>query len=238
MRRLAEEVTASVADLGRRITHVPSRCVPRRSSPAREAASSPNRRTMPPSWRTRRSRCSRGSKVAVRSDSRRPRRAGGPSMRTLHLLRHAKSSWDDATIRDHDRPLAPRGARAARKIAEYLASASVHPALILCSSARRTVETLEALRPAISETAAVSIEPELYGADASEILELLRTVDPQIREVLVIATTRVSRISRSIWPATRMTSWWMRCERSSLPGRWRRSTCRSPGPPSVPATRT
>ena len=108
-------------------------------------------------------------------------------MRTLHLLRHAKSSWDDATIGDHDRPLAPRGARAARKIAEYLASASVHPALVLCSSARRTVETLEALRPAISETAAVSIEPELYGADASEILELLRAVDPQVREVLVIA---------------------------------------------------
>jgi phosphohistidine phosphatase len=105
---------------------------------------------------------------------------------TLHLLRHAKSSWDDATIGDHDRPLAPRGARAARQIADHLSSASVHPALVLCSSARRTVETLDALRSVISETAVVSIEPELYGADASEILELLRTVDPQIREVLVI----------------------------------------------------
>jgi len=62
----------------------------------------------------------------------------------------------------------------------------VHPALVLCSSARRTVETLEALRTAIDETAAVSIESQLYGADAAEILELLRTVDPQIREVLVI----------------------------------------------------
>jgi phosphohistidine phosphatase len=107
-------------------------------------------------------------------------------MRTLHLLRHAKSSWDDPTVRDHDRPLAPRGARAARKIADYLASASVDPALVLCSSARRTVETLEELRPAISKTATVSIDPELYGADATEILELLRSVDPQIREVLVI----------------------------------------------------
>ena len=107
-------------------------------------------------------------------------------MRTLHLLRHAKSSWNDATVPDHDRPLAPRGARAARKIAEYLSSASAHPALVLCSSARRTVETLEALRPAIDETAEVSLEPQLYGADASEILELLRTVAPQIREVLVI----------------------------------------------------
>jgi phosphohistidine phosphatase len=108
-------------------------------------------------------------------------------VRTLHLLRHAKSSWDDATIRDHDRPLAPRGARAARDMADYLVSASVQPALVLCSSARRTVETLEALRPAISESAAVSIESGLYGADASEIRERLRTVDSQIREVLVIA---------------------------------------------------
>ena len=119
----------------------------------------------------------------------RHRGAGAGSMakvNTLHLLRHAKSSWDDATVLDHDRPLAPRGARAARLIADYLSSAGVDPALVLCSPARRTVETLDALRPVISETAAVSIEPELYGADASEILEMLRTVDPQIGEVLVI----------------------------------------------------
>jgi len=49
------------------------------------------------------------------------------------------------------------------------------------------VETLEALRPALRDTAEVSIEPELYGADASEILERLRTVDPQVPQILVIA---------------------------------------------------
>ena len=58
---------------------------------------------------------------------------------------------------------------------------------MLCSSARRTLETLEALRPALGDAVEVSIEPELYGADASEILQRLRTVDPQISEVLVIA---------------------------------------------------
>ena len=108
-------------------------------------------------------------------------------MKALHLLRHAKSSWDDATIPDHDRPLAQRGARAARRIAAYLPSGGVRPALVLCSSARRAVETLEALRPALRDTAEVSIEPELYGADASEILERLRTVDPQVPQILVIA---------------------------------------------------
>jgi phosphohistidine phosphatase len=65
-------------------------------------------------------------------------------------------------------------------------SASVRPTLVLCSSARRTIETLDALRPAIGETAQVSIAPELYGADASEILEVLRAVDAQIAGVLVI----------------------------------------------------
>ena len=108
-------------------------------------------------------------------------------VRTLHLMRHAKSSWDDTTIPDHDRPLAPRGARAARRIAAHLPSAGIRPALVLCSSARRTLQTLEALRPAFGETAEVSIESELYGADASEILERLRTIDPEIPEVLVIA---------------------------------------------------
>ena len=108
-------------------------------------------------------------------------------VRTLHLLRHAKSSWDDASIPDHDRPLAPRGARAARRIGDHLSSANIRPELVLCSSARRTLETLEALRPALGETAEVSIEPELYGADAWEILERLRIVDARLAEVLVIA---------------------------------------------------
>jgi phosphohistidine phosphatase len=108
-------------------------------------------------------------------------------VRTLYLLRHAKSSWDDASIPDHDRPLAPRGARAARRIADHLSSAGIRPALVLCSSARRTLETLEALQPALGETAEVSIEPELYGADAWEILERLRTVDARLSRVLVIA---------------------------------------------------
>ena len=65
-------------------------------------------------------------------------------------------------------------------------SAAVNPALVLCSSARRTLETLEALRPALGEAVEVSIEPGLYGADSSEILERVRAVDAQVPEILVI----------------------------------------------------
>ena len=61
-------------------------------------------------------------------------------MKQLLLLRHAKSSWDDSELVDHDRPLAPRGRRAVRLIAEHLGREGVTLALVLCSSARRTLE--------------------------------------------------------------------------------------------------
>ena len=53
-------------------------------------------------------------------------------MRTLHLLRHAKSSWDDLGIRDHDRPLSGRGERAAAAMAAYFRQVGVTPDLVLC----------------------------------------------------------------------------------------------------------
>jgi phosphohistidine phosphatase len=107
-------------------------------------------------------------------------------VRTLLLLRHAKSSWSDAALADHDRPLAPRGERAARVIASHFRSEQIRPALVLCSSARRTRDTLAALQPVLGPSAEVRIEDRLYGAGAAGILALLRTVDPAIPSVMVI----------------------------------------------------
>jgi phosphohistidine phosphatase len=106
-------------------------------------------------------------------------------MRTLFLLRHAKSSWADA-MPDHDRPLAPRGSRAARLMAAHLESEGIRPALVLCSPARRTRETLDALRKVLGEHSTVRVEPDLYGADAEEILEHLRGLDSAIDSAMVI----------------------------------------------------
>jgi phosphohistidine phosphatase len=106
--------------------------------------------------------------------------------RTLLLLRHAKSSWSDSAISDHDRPLAPRGQRAAGLIAAHLRTEEIRPALVLCSSARRTRDTLAALRPALDETTDVRIEERLYGAGVTAIVALLRTVDPAVPSVMVI----------------------------------------------------
>lgn len=100
----------------------------------------------------------------------------------LFLLRHAKSSWDDPTLADYDRPLAPRGRKAAKVMAEHLHREKIKPALVLCSSARRSRETLDRVSPGGD----VFIEPELYGATDDELLDRLRRVPPAVDSVMLI----------------------------------------------------
>lgn len=100
----------------------------------------------------------------------------------LFLLRHAKSSWENEDLADHDRPLAGRGRKAAKRIGKHLRSEGIHPALVLCSSARRARETLERVGP----DGEVRIESELYGASASELLERLRRVPDATESVMLI----------------------------------------------------
>jgi phosphohistidine phosphatase len=107
-------------------------------------------------------------------------------VRTLLLLRHAKSSWTDSALADHDRPLASRGERAAALMAAHLRAEAIRPALVLCSSARRTRDTLAAVRASFDASTEIRIEDRLYGAGATEILSLLRAVDPALPSVMVI----------------------------------------------------
>jgi phosphohistidine phosphatase len=107
-------------------------------------------------------------------------------MHALHLLRHAKSSWADQTLPDHDRPLAPRGLRDAKRIADHLRRLGIAPDLTLCSTARRTRETLALIRPALGDTASVRLESELYGATAETLLERVRAVPEDVASVMLI----------------------------------------------------
>lgn len=104
----------------------------------------------------------------------------------LFLLRHAKSSWDDPALADHERPLAPRGRRAAKVLAEHLRRESVDPGLVLCSSARRAQETLEGIAPALGKRVAVQIESGLYAASEQRLLERLQALDEDLESVLLI----------------------------------------------------
>lgn len=106
-------------------------------------------------------------------------------MKRLYLLRHAKSSWKDPGLADHDRPLAGRGRRAAKAVARHLREQGIDPELVLCSPARRARETLERIEPALGR-GAVRVERELYGAGADALLEHLRGVPDAVGSVLVI----------------------------------------------------
>jgi phosphohistidine phosphatase len=106
--------------------------------------------------------------------------------KTLYLLRHLKSSWDEPGLADHERPLAPRGRRAGKKLARHLRKARVAPELVLCSPSVRTRETLETIRSALGEPD-VRFPPELYAASEETLLRALRSVEWKRSSVLVIA---------------------------------------------------
>jgi phosphohistidine phosphatase len=102
--------------------------------------------------------------------------------RKLFLLRHAKSSWDEPGLADHDRPLAPRGRKAATRMGEHVRGEQIRVALVLCSSARRARDTLDLVAP----PGEVRIERELYGATAIELLERLRRVPDDVDAVMLV----------------------------------------------------
>lgn len=101
--------------------------------------------------------------------------------RQLYVLRHAKSSWDDSSLSDHQRPLAARGRRDVALIHEYVTAHQIAPQVIWCSSALRTQQTLNAVYPD-----AVSSKDWLYLANAEKIIERLRKLDPEVTSVMVI----------------------------------------------------
>jgi phosphohistidine phosphatase len=102
------------------------------------------------------------------------------------LLRHAKSSWDAPQMSDHDRPLARRGNRALADLRRYIREAGVAPDLVLCSTARRAVETWEGIAPGCPPGTVVEFASELYGATAGELLRRLQQVPEAVGCVLVV----------------------------------------------------
>jgi phosphohistidine phosphatase len=104
----------------------------------------------------------------------------------IYLLRHAKSSWDDPGLADHERPLAKRGRKATKLLREYIRDVAIRPDLILCSSAARATETLEGIRKGFGDDARVEIEPGLYGAGSAELRARLQAVPEDVGAVMLI----------------------------------------------------
>jgi phosphohistidine phosphatase len=107
-------------------------------------------------------------------------------MKLIYLLRHAKSAWDDPEQADRDRPLAPRGRRAAKSIAQHLKTRDVAVDVVLCSPALRTRQTLELVAPALGGTPDVLVEEELYGAGPDDLMRRLRRLPDAAGSVLLV----------------------------------------------------
>lgn len=86
-------------------------------------------------------------------------------MKKLFLLRHSKSSWDDPSLDDFDRPLNKRGYREADEIANYICKKAYYPDIILCSSAKRTRQTLEPVVKALDYKNEILFLDSIYEAD-------------------------------------------------------------------------
>ena len=108
-------------------------------------------------------------------------------MKTLLLLRHAKSAWSDPRLDDHDRPLNGRGERAAKAMADHIARQGPRPDLILCSTAMRTRQTLAPLVKRLGSPAPpISLENGLYLASEEVLLAHIRAVADGVPTVLLI----------------------------------------------------
>jgi phosphohistidine phosphatase len=107
-------------------------------------------------------------------------------VRTVILLRHGKSSWSDSTVADIDRPLAPRGERASKRIAKYMRRKRLRPELVLCSPSLRTRQTLEAIEPSLGKNCSVELVPQLYAASEPELLERLQALPESVNSVMLI----------------------------------------------------
>lgn len=96
-------------------------------------------------------------------------------MRRLVLMRHAKSSWDDPTLEDHDRPLNKRGIRSAKALGDWLRERTIVVDEALVSSSARTRETFRHLKVECDR----QFPERLYHADPDDMLKLLKSATGQ-----------------------------------------------------------
>jgi phosphohistidine phosphatase len=107
-------------------------------------------------------------------------------MKTLLLLRHAKSSWDHPELHDHDRPLNKRGNKEAPIVGKYLKENDLVPDLILSSTARRARDTARAVLEESGFSGEIDLRQDLYLSDAACYIDILRSLPDDASRVLVV----------------------------------------------------
>ncbi|HUG92316.1 MAG TPA: histidine phosphatase family protein [Planctomycetaceae bacterium] len=107
-------------------------------------------------------------------------------MKTLLLLRHAKSSWKDSALADHDRPLNQRGKRDAPRVGRLLAELGLVPDLIVSSTARRARKTAEKVAEESGYVGAIDAVAALYPGEPQAIARAIRSRPEDAARLLVV----------------------------------------------------
>ncbi len=107
-------------------------------------------------------------------------------MKTLILLRHAKSSWGDAALDDFDRPLNDRGRKAATKLGKYIASQQTPIDLILSSPANRARQTTDLVLKASALSPELRLDQRIYEASSARLMEVVSQIDEDRKMVLLV----------------------------------------------------
>jgi len=108
-------------------------------------------------------------------------------MKTLHLLRHAKSSWKDTQLNDIDRPLSQRGEKACRIVGKYLNNISIENALVLLSPAKRAQQTWTLIEPHLTQLPMqCHTRDALYTFDAQQLKRVISSIEITVAEVIIV----------------------------------------------------
>jgi phosphohistidine phosphatase len=107
-------------------------------------------------------------------------------MKTLLLLRHAKSSWKDPSVADFERPLNDRGRKAAELVGNFIASQNVTIDLVISSPAVRARQTIERLLRAASRSPELRFDQRVYEASATRLLEIISQIEEDRKSVLLV----------------------------------------------------
>ncbi len=107
-------------------------------------------------------------------------------MKELILVRHAKSSWKDPTLSDHERPLNKRGKRDAPEMGERLARSGCDPDLMVSSSAIRALETARSVAGKLGyPREIIAVEERLFHAGVAELLQVIRGVEDSVDSLML-----------------------------------------------------
>jgi phosphohistidine phosphatase len=107
-------------------------------------------------------------------------------MKTLYLMRHAKSSWDDASLSDFERPLNDRGLRTAPVMGKLMREKGFEPSVILCSPAERARQTALLVKDASGFSQEIQFDDRIYEASPHSLAQVVSEIDDPNKSAMLV----------------------------------------------------